>query len=125
MEAVEINLLKTRLAYLQGNLTTQADEMARAFKLTPQLAELLSLLMTSEVVPAKMIEVLRIAPLAKVVVNRLRRELRVHKLRLQSKRFVGYWLDAETKAEIRTRLAEVAGQAEPQVAEDDFTLACP
>ena len=105
MEVNEIDLLKTRLAYLEDALASQAQGLVQAYKLTPKMGELLALLLTREHVTANMILGINVAANAKVAVHRLRTQTKDWKLKIHSKRYVGYWLDEATKEQIRQHIA--------------------
>lgn len=110
------------LALGQGNAT-----LAVTFRLTPVLNNLAGLLLALPVVTPEMImQRLDIAPDAKVAVHRLRSHMApwFGEGFIQSKRNVGYWIDAENKAKVKAMLAatdgEVAAADEPEEAEEDL-----
>ena len=76
------------------------------FRLTPQETNLMMLLYTMQLVtPEVIVQRLGIATEVRVAMYRLRRTLVRHGVVINSKRRFGYWLDNETKAQIKEKLA--------------------
>ena len=101
-DADELAALRARVSELEQVLNlTNSDKMATVFKLPPKLRSLFDLLMALDVVSADLIHrKLLIDTDAKVTVHRLRLHLDPWKLKIQSRRHIGYWFDEETKAKI-------------------------
>ena len=79
--------------------------IASFFSLPPILAKLLELLVALPYVNQEAAEEqLGICKDLKVAICRLRRELEPRGIEIKSRRFTGYWLDADTKAKIQSLL---------------------
>lgn len=81
--------------------------LAVTFRLPEQRSRILDLLLSRPTVSCAQIERLKIANHSKVAINRLRSDLKqfcaqsaLAPLTIHSRRAVGYWLDADTKARI-------------------------
>jgi DNA-binding response OmpR family regulator len=72
-----------------GNIQYQ---IALAYKLSPKLAELLLVLYKQPVVPIETADAM--------LVHRLRKEIKSRGIKIETKRYLGYWLTDETKLAI-------------------------
>lgn len=102
----EKDQLRARVRDLELALGQGDAKLAAAFRLTPVLNNLFGLLLSLQTVTPEMIrQRLEIAPDAKVAIHRLRAQLKPWAIEIESRRNVGYWLSAETKAKILALLA--------------------
>lgn len=112
--------MQARIRDLEGALHQEDRNLAIAFRLTPALNNLLGLLMSLPVVTPAVIELrLEVVTNARVSMHRLRQCLEPFGVKVMSRRTLGYWLDAETKARIRAMLSPdgvVTPEATTQVA---------
>lgn len=91
---------------------TNLTRLQIRFDLPPSLAKILVLLTENEVVTSRMIELdHKLTKDAKVAIHRLRRRLD-SAVEIQSRRDVGYWLDADAKKKV------IAAQADEAPSED-------
>lgn len=114
----EKDQLRARIRDLELALGQSDDNLAITFRLTPVLNNLLGLLLSVPNVTPEMIrQRLEIAPDAKVAIHRLRKQLEpwLGKDAIESRRNVGYWLSAETKAKIRAMMGTDPVPAAPVV----------
>jgi len=82
----------------------------RVFRMTPALASLLSMLMTSQTVTKEDIEKDgRVATNIRVAMCRLRKELQPYDVTIQSRRFIGYWLNSADKRKVTAAYDEARG----------------
>jgi hypothetical protein len=72
-------------------------QIAIKYKLSPKLKDTLAVLYVNEVVLIEDVD--------RVIVHRLRKELKPHGIVINTKRTVGYWLSDDMKAAIASRLA--------------------
>lgn len=80
---------------------TDITDLQMQYNLSPALAKLLLLLLGNKVVTVRMVEKEhKLATDARIAVHRLRRRLDGTGIVVQSRRDVGYWLDATTRAGI-------------------------
>jgi hypothetical protein len=73
-----------------------------AYKLSPKLAELLLALLSVSIVP--------IDGVSAMLVHRLRKEIKTHGIKIETKRYLGYWLTDETKLAIEKAINPQAGE---------------
>lgn len=82
----------------------------RVFRMTPALASLLSMLMTSQTVTKEDIEKDgRVATNIRVAMCRLRKELQPYDVIIQSRRFIGYWLSSADKRKVTAAYDKARG----------------
>lgn len=104
--------LKARVRDLEVALKQNDTSLMLAFNLTPAAGNLFGLLLSARVVTADTIQQgLEIATDAKVAIHRLRQQLKPWDITIHSRRGLGYWIDAETKARAKALMA----QPEPQL----------
>jgi hypothetical protein len=103
--------LRARIKSLERTLGHNDLSLAMAYHLTPQLNNLLGLLMAQPIVTDDMVRDNRIATQPKVALNRLRKHLKSYGVLVQRKRILGFWLDNDTKETIRGKLRLAAGVA--------------
>ncbi len=112
--------LRARIRDLEACLGLNDKSLSSIFRLSKGLSDLLGLLLNTPNVTSDMIQHrLRLATDAKVAVHRLRKELekwaernKEERIEIHGKRSLGYWLDAPTKARIRTLLATPSAEEE-------------
>lgn len=98
----EIEMLKARIRELEMAVGIANDYQSNIFRLPTSLRRLLGMLMASEFVTPDMINGdLEIQSDAKVAIHRLRRLLKPWNIEINSRRFVGYWIDEETKERVK------------------------
>ena len=105
-QSEEVEALRDRIRDLESALCQRNESLSNTFKLTPALNNMLGLLLSLPTVKSEVIhQRLGIASDAKVAMHRLRKELEAFGIEVHSKRLLGYWLDDETKARIKTMIA--------------------
>jgi hypothetical protein len=117
--ASELSVAVARIADLELALGLGSDNIGVAFNLPSQLSDLLGCLLSAPNVTPEMITLrLQIATDAKVVIHRLRNALKVwcdaHGIppfEVQSRRGLGYWLDAADKEKIHAITSGVIAPA--------------
>jgi hypothetical protein len=113
MKGHDVEVLQGRVRDLEVALGQNDSKLSNTFKLTPNLANFLGLLLALPVVTAEIIsERAGIASDAKVAKHRLQKELIPWDIQVHSKRLLGYWLDDDTKARIRALLDPPQGEPE-------------
>lgn len=94
--------LQARIAELETALSLKSETITSRYKLTPAMSSLLGLLVELPIVHDETIcDHLKIAANAKVAIYRLRRQLEPHNITVHSRRGSGWYLDDETKNQIR------------------------
>ena len=102
----EVDKLRLKVRDLELALGQSNDNLAVTFRLTPVLNNLMGLLLTLPTVTPEMIrQRLEIAADAKVAIHRLRKHIEPWGIKIRSRRNLGYWLEDEDKAKIKTLLA--------------------
>lgn len=101
---------QTKDAYikeLEGKLQDHGHEQyIMPFQLTQQQAKLLALLMEHPVCSAHTLQTrVKMSTEAKVAVHRLRKQMDKHGVKINAKRFYGFWLDDEAKTKVRELMA--------------------
>ena len=91
---------QARIKELELLVGIRQDDAMNVFRLAPSMRKLLALLMANEYVTADLIGT-DIQSDAKVAIHRLRALLEPWGIEIKSRRFVGYWLTAETKIHIK------------------------
>ncbi len=76
------------------------ETLVEVFKLTPALLNLLCLLLARPAVTYREINAALKIKAPTVAVHRLRAQLDPHKIPIESKRHVGYWLSDKAKAKV-------------------------
>lgn len=105
----EVEVLRARVAELEGLLLQKNEPLQGFFKMPPMLTNLLGLLVTLPYVDAKIAnEQAGIVSNLKVTVHRLRMELKPHNIVIHSRKYAGYWLADSDKARIRELIAETS-----------------
>jgi len=89
------------------SMSDESIKLRLTFRLSPQQASLMLLLLSMEVVASQVIyERLSVGTEVRVAVHRLRKSLETYNINIEAKRGLGYWLTSETKAKIRQILAD-------------------
>lgn len=126
-DSAEVDKLRLKVRDLELALGQSNDNLAVTFRLTPVLNNLLGLLLALPIVTPEMIrQRLEIAPDAKVAIHRLRKHLEPWAIEIGSRRNVGYWLEEDAKARIKSLIkgteAAIAGVDTPQGNDDAAAL---
>jgi biotin operon repressor len=120
----ELETLRARIRDLELALNQNNDELVIAFHLTPQLSNMLGLLLALDYVPSETIrQRLEIATDAKVVIHRLRAHMEPYfekdGIKIHSRRNLGYWIEAADKPKVKAMVA----QAKPAPVTPEVTVA--
>lgn len=115
-----IEELEEQIRDLKSALGQDDPTISITFKLSASLSNALGLLMARIVVPGEMLsQSLGIATDSKVLINRLRNEMKDYGVKIEGRRNVGYWLDEDTKAKVRGMIhSQMNPQVTPKVTED-------
>ena len=99
-----------RIQELETALGQNSDRLARTFKLSDGLNNVLGLMMSVDVVDADILQnQMKLTTDAKVCVHRLRRALLPWNVKINQRRGFGWWLTAESKE----RIANLVGATAP------------
>ena len=108
------SVLRARIQDLEAALNQNNYNIQAAFKLSPALSNILGLLLALPAVTSDMIhQRLGLAADAKVAIHRLRLHLKEFTIEVKSRRNIGYWLDADTKARIKQAISDTADALTP------------
>ena len=108
------SVLRARIQDLEAALNQNNYNIQAAFKLSPALSNILGLLLALPAVTSDMIHPrLGLAADAKVAIHRLRLHLKEFTIEVKSRRNIGYWLDADTKARIKQAISDTADALTP------------
>lgn len=103
----ETEFLKARIRDLETALNQNNPYIPIVFQLSPALANLLGLLLSVPYASTEMIEHrLELADNVRMAIKRLRLKTEPFGIVINSRRTLGYWLDAGTKAKILSILAD-------------------
>jgi chromosome condensin MukBEF ATPase and DNA-binding subunit MukB len=107
--AEDINDLRARITELEATLYAERDALRLLFKFSNAKSHIVALLMSCKSIDKTMIEeTLNVVTDIKVAICTLRKQLEPWGIKVHSKRGYGYWIDDETKARIKTMLADAA-----------------
>ena len=109
----EIAFLRSRIADLESALSLKDPTIQSVYKLTPGLTGLLGLLIELPFVSESIVqEKLKIASSCKVLMYRLRSELKARNIKVYSRRGMGWFIDDEIRERVRAAVTpEVSLQA--------------
>lgn len=97
-----------RIATLEKALHLGDNMLATVFKLPPQQANLLGMLLSQPVVTTDTIKSLGVANTPKVAINRLRKRMEAYQITIRRSARSGYWLDENDKAVINSAVEMMA-----------------
>ena len=98
----ELDPKDERIATLEKALHLGDNVLATVFKLPPQQANLLGMLLSQPVVTTDTIKDLGVANTPKVAINRLRKRMEAYEITIRRTARSGYWLDENDKAVIQS-----------------------
>lgn len=104
----ELERLRAQVKEYESILFGRGDRLAELYKLPPQSARLLSLLVSLDVVTPEAIRVHLAVTDHKVPMNRLRKLVEPQGIEIISRKLVGYWIAPETKEKIQEQLDGVS-----------------
>lgn len=103
--ATKIHILEEQLRNMQYRLRQTDQSLLAVFKLPPQRMKLMAMLLDLPLVTPEIIAQRLGIVEVRVAMNRLRKDLEKFSLEIQSRRKLGYWFTAETKAKIKSLVA--------------------
>jgi hypothetical protein len=107
-----VAVLQARIVELEAALRLKSETLTSRYKLTPAMGSLLGLLVELPIVHDETIcGRLKIAANAKVAIYRLRRQLGPSNITVHSRRGSGWYLDEETKNQIRLAVTSTVTDA--------------
>jgi hypothetical protein len=105
-----VQYLEGRIRDLEATIKQNDTTLASTFRLTPQLSNLLGLLLSLPVVDSELVrQRLEVSCDAKVAKHRLKQALRPYGIEIHGKRGLGYWLTDADKAKIKALVKPVEG----------------
>ena len=107
MEEIQrIAALEAQVRDLQARLRSSDQGLIAAFKLSPQKTRLMGLLLQLPIVTPDIIaQRMGMSIEVRVAMNRLRKDLLVFDIHVESRRRLGYWFTDDTKAKIKAMTA--------------------
>lgn len=114
----EAAVLQGRIKDLEAALMIGSKAIGATFLLPPRLADILGILITQPVVTTDVMQTrLSLASEPKVAMHRLRKHMAKYGIKINSRNRVGYWIDDESKQQLRAMIEAKTAPREPAAPE--------